>query len=565
VTDAVRRQPNLWTVLTPKWRSVQARLRQERRSVAKFLLLALSGVGFWSAVFGIAYRVLKYIQQVQDLGTLLAGKMLAVILLAFLSILLLSNVITALSTFFLAKDLDLLVGSPISWPRLYLSKLLETAVHSSWMVGLLTLPILTSYGIVFSGGPLFPFVALAAMTPYLLMPAAAGTIFTVLLVNVFPARRTRELLGLVGIGGVAVLVLMLRFIRPEQLARPEGFRNFVDYLTALKAPTGPWLPSEWAADMLMNWLTRVSDPWPVAKLWLGGAAVLAVGAGVHRSLFYLGYSKAQEGAERKVRRALRGPVEEALGWLPPQKREFLFKDARLFFRDNTQWSQLILLVVLLVIYIFNIKSLPIHSGERIPFALVTVISFLNLGLAGFVLSAVAARFIFPGISLEGRQMWLLRSSPLDPRAMLWSKYWMGAAPLLLLAIGITVLTNSLLRVSPFMMAVSLVTIVLYTLAASALALTFGVFYPQFGTENAAQIPTSFGGVVFMMSSLCLLAVVIMIEAFPVTAQLRAWQRGESLHATPELLAAGALVIGICAAATIVPLRLSARRLELMEW
>ena len=565
MSSAPRRQPSLWTVLTPKWRSAQARLRQERRSRAKFVLLALSGAGFWTAVFGIAYRVLSYVQQVQDLGTLLAGKMLGVILLAFLSILVLSNVITALSTFFLAKDLELLVGAPISWPRLYLSKLFETVVHSSWMVGLLALPILTAYGIVFSGGPLFPFVAIAAMTPYLVMPAVVGTIFTVLLVNVFPARRTRELLGLVGIGGVAVLVLMLRFIRPEQLARPEGFRNFVDYLTVLKAPTSPWLPSEWSADMIMNWLTRVSDPWPVAKLWIGGALVLAAGAAVHRQLFYLGYSKAQEGAERKVRRALRRPAEEALSWLPPQKREFLFKDARLFFRDNTQWSQLILLGVLLMIYIFNIKSLPIHSGERIPFALVTMISFLNLGLAGFVLAAVAARFIFPGISLEGRQMWLLRSSPLDPRTMLWSKYWMGAVPLLVLAIGITVLTNSLLRVSPFMMVVSLVTIVLYTMAASALALTFGVFYPQFGTENAAQIPTSFGGIVYMMSSLCLLAVIIMIEAFPVTAQLRAWQRGQSLHATPELLAAGALVVGICTAATVVPLRLSARRLELMEW
>ena len=178
-----------------------------------------------------------------------------------------------------------------------------------------------------------------------------------------------------------------------------------------------------------------------------------------------------------------------------------------------------------MIYIFNIKSLPIHSGERVPFALVTIISFLNLGLAGFVLSAVAARFIFPGISLEGRTMWLLRSSPLDPRAMLWSKYWMGTVPLLVLAISITVLTNILLRVSPFMMAVGLGTIVLYTLAVSALALTFGVFYPQFSTENAAQIPTSFGGIVYMMTSLCLLAVVIMIEALPVTEQLRAWQRG----------------------------------------
>ncbi|HET7241035.1 MAG TPA: hypothetical protein VFI77_07740, partial [Gemmatimonadales bacterium] len=412
---------------------------------------------------------------------------------------------------------------------------------------------------------LFPFVAIAAVLPYLALPAVAGAIFTVLLVNVFPARRTRELLGLVGLGAVAAVVLMFRFIRPERLARPEGFQNFLDYLAVLKTPTSPWLPSEWASEMIMNWLTRVSDPWPIVKLWGAGLLALAAGAVVHRHLFLLGYSKAQEGAARKVRRTLRGPASTLLSWLPPQKREFLFKDMRLFFRDNTQWSQLILLAVLLMIYIFNIKSLPIHSGERVPFALVTMISFLNLGLAGFVLSAVAARFIFPGISLEGRQMWLLRSSPLDPRAILWSKYWMGTVPLLVLAISITVLTNLLLQVSPFMMAVGLTTIVLYTLAVSALALTFGVFYPQFGTENAAQIPTSFGGVVYMMTSLCLLAVVIMIEAWPVTEQLRAWQRGGQLHATPALILAGAAVVGICLAATLVPLRLSARRLELMEW
>ena len=367
MSAGLRVQPNLWTVLTPKWRGVLARLRREHaRSRAKFVLLALTGAGFWTAVFGVSYRVLRYIRDVQDIGFLLAGKVLGVILLAFLSILLLSNLITALSTFFLAKDLDLLVAAPISWVRLYLAKLGETVVHSSWMVALLALPILTAYGIAFSGGPLFPFVALAAMVPYLLLPAVAGTILTVLLVNVFPARRTRELLGLVGIGAAGVVVMLLRFIRPEQLARPEGFRNFLDYLTVLKTPTSPWLPSEWAAEMIMNWLTRVADPWPIGKLWAAAAVGLALGAWVHRALFYQGYSKAQEGAERKVRRPLRGPAARVLNWLPPQKREFLFKDLRLFFRDNTQWSQLILLAVLLMIYIFNIKSLPIHTGERIP-------------------------------------------------------------------------------------------------------------------------------------------------------------------------------------------------------
>ncbi|MDQ3427148.1 MAG: hypothetical protein M3477_04890, partial [Gemmatimonadota bacterium] len=261
---AARPQPSLWTILTPRWRGVVARARQERDgSRAKLLLFGLTGLAFWAAVFGVAFRVLRYIHRVADIGDLLAGKVLGVILLAFLSILLLSNIITALSTFFLAKDLDLLVAAPIGWFRFYLAKLGETVVHSSWMVALLALPILTAYGMVYSGGVLFPFVAVAALAPFLLLPAVVGTIFTLLLVNVFPARRTRELLGLAGLATVAMAVMVLRVMRPEQLARPEGFRDFVEYLAVLRTPTSPLLPSEWAAEMIMNWLLRVADPWPI--------------------------------------------------------------------------------------------------------------------------------------------------------------------------------------------------------------------------------------------------------------------------------------------------------------
>ncbi len=562
----MRTQPSFWTVLTPKWRGALARLERERSgSPGKLALLLISGLGFWSAVFGIAYRVLRYIREVPEIGDLLAGKMLGVILLAFLSILLLSNVITALSTFFLARDLDLLVGAPVSGARIYLAKLGETVVHSSWMVALLAIPIFTAYGIVYHGGPIFPIVAAAAFLPVLILPAVAGTAFTVLLVNVFPARRTRELLGLVGLGAVAVLVVVLRFLRPEQLARPEGFRNLVDYLVVLRTPTSPLLPSQWAADMTMNWLLRIRDAEPVILLWgLVGLALVA-GCMVHQQLYYLGFSKAQEGAERRIRRQLRGPLAALLRSLPPSKREFILKDLRLFFRDNTQWSQLILLAVLLLIYIFNVTTLPINTGERIPFSLITIVSFLNLGLAGFVLAAVAARFIFPAISLEGRQMWLLRSSPMEARAMLWSKYWIGTLPMLGLALVITILTNWLLHVNPFMMGISIGTIVLYSLAVSALALAFGVYYPQFGTENAAQIPTSFGGVVYMMSSLSLLGLVIMIEALPVAEHLRAFQRGRGHGPSAELLLACGLVVAILVAAILLPLRMSVRRIEQMEW
>lgn len=162
-------------------------------------------------------------------------------------------------------------------------------------------------------------------------------------------------------------------------------------------------------------------------------------------------------------------------------------------------------------------------------------------------------------------MWLLRSSPLDLRALLWSKYWIGTVPLLVLALLITVFTNVILRATPFMMAVGAGTIVLLTLAISAMALGFGALYPQFETENAAQIPTSFGGLVFMMSTVALLALVIVIEAVPVYGYLRASFRGEPVSVDITMIGAFAAVVAICVAATVVPLRVGLKKMESFEF
>jgi ABC-2 type transport system permease protein len=560
-------QPSLTTILTPKWRSALNRLRQERSGGnGKFFMLALLALGFWAAVFGLFFRVLRYIQSTSEVGGPLAAKLLGIVLLAFASLLLLSNLITALSSFFLAKDLDLLVSSPVDWLRIYLAKLGETVLHSSWMVALIAVPILTAYGMVFRGGPLFLLVSVGALVPYFVLPAVIGSAFTLVLVNVFPARRTRDLLSLVAIGAFGGLVLLFRLIRPEQLARPEGVRNLLDYLAALRTPTSPFLPSEWATSMLMNWLNRIGDPLPVVLLWTTAAAFVVLGAMLHARLYHAGFSKAQEGAERFVRgRGWSGIMTRLFGRMPAARREFVLKDLRVFFRDTTQWSQLILLAVLLVVYLFNIKSLPLFSGERVSGFLLSLVVFLNLGLAGFVLAAVAARFVFPAVSLEGRQMWLLRSSPLDLQSLLWSKYWTGTIPLLVLAVAITFSTNVLLQATTFMMWISLGTILFLTFAISALALGFGALYPRFDTENAAQIPTSFGGLVFMMSAIVLLAVVLMIESQTVLAYLRAQIQGREPEVDIWLVGSLVLVGVICLAATIIPIRLALRRLEAMEF
>lgn len=557
-------QPHLWQVLTPQWRSALARSRQGGQ-LGRTLLLGGVGVAFWGAIFGIAHRLLQYLRGVEEIGPLLAGKMLSVTMLAFLGILLLSNLVTALSTFFLARDLDMLVSAPLDWLRFYLAKLLETATHSSWMVVLLAIPVLTAFGLVFDGGPLFPFVAAAALLPLLALPAVVGSAATLLLVNVFPARRTRDLLALVAAGAVAGAVLLLRVARPEQLARPEGFRSLVDFIAVLQTPSSPYLPSEWTAQVIMNWLTRVADPLPIALLWTTAAAFVVLGAILHQRYYPGGFSKAQEGgASRGGRGAWERLAQAGLASLSVTRREIVLKDLRVFLRDTTQWSQLILLAVLLIVYVFNIRALPLFSGERVPFSLVIFVLFLNQGLAGFVLAAIAARFVFPALSLEGRQLWLLRSSPLDLRALLWSKYWVGTLPLLVLALGLTAVTSTVLRAPPTMLLISLGTMACFTLANSGLALALGVYYPQFDTENAAQIPTSFGGLVFMMASVALLGLVIAIEASPVATLLFEQQSGRGAALTAPLLASLGAVVAVCLATMVGSLHLAQRRLSALE-
>ena len=559
-----RDTPSLRHVLSPKIISARARpLGKTENKSGRVILFTLIGGVFWLFVFGLLYRLLRYFHGIPEIGALLAGKLLGVMLVSLFGILILSNVVTALSSFFLAKDLDLLVAAPVDWLRLYGAKLLETAVHSSWMVVLVATPVLTAYGISYEGGFLFPLVAIVAMIPFLFIPAAIGSAITLLLVNIFPARRTRDILSVIAVLAAAGVVLVLRLVRPERLARPEGFRSLVGFISALRTPTSPWMPSEWAAQGIMSWLGKDPEMLPFYLLWSTAAVAIVFGAMLHRWLYTRGFSKAQESGERLVRQGGTGRFVGRL--LTPwgvMRRELVLKEMRLFFRDTTQWSQLILLTVLVVVYVFNIKFLPIH-GEGVTFFLANIIPFVNLILAGFVLASIAARFIFPGISLEGRTLWLLRSSPLEMRQLLWSKFWVGTIPLLVLALGLVVATDVLLEVSGFMMAVSVFTITMMTFAIAGLALGFGALFPKFNTENAAQIPTSFGGLVLMMASVALIALVIVAEARPVYL----YSASHLLRTRPSI---AGLWLGfggaglLCLAATFVPIRIAVKRMKELE-
>jgi len=160
-------------------------------------------------------------------------------------------------------------------------------------------------------------------------------------------------------------------------------------------------------------------------------------------------------------------------------------------------------------------------------------------------------------------MWLLRSSPLAMRELLWSKFWVGTIPLLIMALSLVTITGVLMHVTEFIMIVSIFTITMMTFAIAGLAVGFGTMYPRFETENAAQIPTSFGGLLFMMAAIVMIGTVITLESRPVFGYLAS--RAFGAPRNPVEMAVGfGLAAMLCTAATLIPIRIALTRLEALE-
>jgi ABC-2 type transport system permease protein len=257
----------------------------------------------------------------------------------------------------------------------------------------------------------------------------------------------------------------------------------------------------------------------IAALWTTAAAVIVgVGAAFERWHF-AGFSKSQEA--RKARFAQWRVLDTIAGVLPLSvvRRHLLVKDLKVFLRDVSQWSQLLLLVALMLVYLYNFQVLDL---DRIPYmsgVLKNAYAFLNLAMAGFVMSTVAVRFVFPAVSAEGAAFWIIRSAPISMRDFLWSKFWTGLVPVLLLTECLIVAGNELLGVDPFLKRMSAVAIVFMAFALVGLAAGLGAKYPRFAADNPSQVAGSYGGVAFMIVAVLFILVMSILLGWPSSVYL----------------------------------------------
>lgn len=564
---------NLYLLIRPRFLGFKNTLiRSEAGEKKRKFVMGIVGLAFLAGLFAASCRILLHFQSAEMIGDLLARYLLGMVLLTLFSLLIFSHIITGLSNLYLSKDLELCHSLPVSVEEVFVSRSIYTLLDSSWMLLVFGIPVFLAYGYVYRAGPWFYLTLVHINLAMALIAAGLGILLTMALVYLFPARRTKDVVMLLSVLLIMGLFLLFRFLRPERLVNPEAFFSVMHYVSTLKGTDSPYLPTHWIAEVLWGQLLaggRGSSQWFFATLtWSTAGALVVINTWLARGIYYRGYSKSQQAKKRKMQGG--GILESMIRGLTPmlgeEQRALIAKDIRTFFRDNTQWSQLLLLGALIVVYLYNFTVLPLDKSPiRVDF-LQNELAFFNMGLAGFVLSAVSARFVFTSVSSEGEAYWLVRSSPLSTWRFLWAKYLLFILPMLVLVEALIILTNYLLEVSDLMMILSSLTMGFMSFGIVALAVGLGAAYPRFRYENISQVATGFGGVVYMIMSTLFIGVVIVLEAGPVYILFMA-----DMHERPISLLQLAFIIGSFAAVLVVnviaiykPMKMGLRALEAYE-
>ncbi len=521
------------------------------RSERRWLYFGFIGLGllFWAGLFGGIYYLVSSAWSQGAMVPLLATAFLKVLLISLSGLLSFSNVIMALSVYYLSDDLELLLSMPASRPSFHWARFLDTLVQSSWMMLVFGLPVFLAAGLAAQANWPY-FVGIFFVIPCLLViSTGVGVTLATLLVNLFSARRARDALMFVVVLLIAGLLIFVRSLRPELLVDAEAFNDLASYLVAIRLEVFAHTPPGWAGETLGALLLNSPAPWlSLVRLGAAAAAATAVARWATAIGFDTGWARSQEA---KAARFHASPLPDQLVLvLPHAWRPIAAKELRILVRDPSQWSQLLLLAALCVIYLVSVGFLPLSAfrgatGQWLREA----VSFLNLGMAGFVMAAVGARFQFTGISREGRSWWILRGAPVDPVVVLRAKAAFGLVPMVVVGQIVVVGSGYLLEARPLLLAAESLLALLLAWAISGLASALGAIWPDFTAENAARAAAGPAAVFFMVIAQVLVSIVL---AFFVLAAYLAF-RG---HTAPAVVL-GLVPVVLCLAVGHWPIRRAA--------
>lgn len=485
------------------------------------------------------------LREIGDLPQLLAAVPSAAFGVATVP-LLLSSFSFALSTLYLARDLDQLLVTPVPMRAVFLARFVEGLLPIYLLLFVVLLPALAGYGMAAGMGAAY-LVALPVVLLLLpMMPVSVSVLLTMVLVRIIPARRLRELMaalgGLLGVGiYLGTQVLSRRF---DQVEAAETMQQ-------LLILNQSWLPTAWPARLLLG--LGSGDIASVARY---GALYLLVTAGfftltltLFERLYYQGWTKvaSTSGGHSRSRGARTGRAPLLRG---PAGAIFL-KDLRMLPRDLQRLSQLLMPLAFSIFWGWQLIA---GRGSRSSGGSTLLISLTGIALLVSVM--IASSIGLTGLSREGRGYWLIQLAPIRPWSILRGKLALTFLPFPV--VGTTfVLLAWLLRRPPLSPLLEAWVIVMLTgVGVSAITTGLGAAFPRFDWNQAHRMTTFRASCLAPIAYYAYTGLMLMLTI----GAARLAERGGGL----VLVAGWAAALLLTAVACILPLTLASIRLRQLE-
>lgn len=460
------------------------------------------GLVFWFLFYIGTYKVLSYVREIIFFGEILSRKLFSMTFFSLLGFLTLSSIITAISAFYLSKDTQLLLSKPVKVRDILRLKAFDAFTNSSWMVLSFMPPVFIAYGVNYGAGAGYYLMILGCFLLFSLITAGIGIAITHILTRIFPAKRTRNVLFGIGVFLFLLFYFLIKGLIPQDISTPEGLINSI---MSFKSES-PILPSYWITEAVFPILKESSFSIFYPMVLFSSALFFLFLSEITGLWFYRKNIERIQPSGERVGRGFFGR------YYPEMNTAMFYKDIKTFFRDTGQWSQVIIIGALIMIYVYNFKSIPVNALSGFSF-IREIMVLVNLVLSGLVLSAVSARFIYASVSLEGQAFWIIRTAPVDIRKFLWSKFLYGFIPVTALMLILVFLTNLAMNVGGILMYLSLGTVVVLCVSVSGLGTGFGAIYPKFKYENIASVSMSLGGMAFMLIAFSVVIATLSLEAW----------------------------------------------------
>ena len=273
-----------------------------------------------------------------------------------------------------------------------------------------------------------------------------------------------------------------------------------------------------------------------------------LGTMISARLYHRAYSSAHE--RPASQNAMPRQIKER-AWVQHKDRiaAIVRRDRLIFARTPSQWTQLLLVGALVVVYLLNFKYFRSLQDSGI---LGNVGIFaINFGLSGLVIATLAVRFLFPSISLEGKAFWCIEAAPIDHDTLFKAKRRWGVWPIIAIGTSLCAGAGVITGLSIPLIAISIIITAVYSWTVCSMGTYLGGFDPQFNLDNPARVASSMTAVVFMMSAMFILFAQLGLSLQPVWLVERVMTPGSPPASRSYAIALGLLtvLILICVAAT----------------